>query len=102
DVHDSPFPGRRRDEPADDRCDRSEVRNRRVQGDGHPDREARDVGARRRSPGDRGLRHLSTCASRGWPDYTRSMSVPARISIITIGIEDVTRSFRFYEALGWE
>lgn len=30
------------------------------------------------------------------------MSVPARISIITIGVEDVTRSVRFYEALGWE
>jgi predicted lactoylglutathione lyase len=30
------------------------------------------------------------------------MAVPARISIVTIGVEDVGRSVRFYEALGWE
>jgi uncharacterized protein len=30
------------------------------------------------------------------------MAVPARISIVTIGVEDVARSVRFYEALGWE
>src|SRR3954453_2292429 len=30
------------------------------------------------------------------------MTIPARISIITIGVEDVGRSVRFYEALGWE
>ena len=30
------------------------------------------------------------------------MAVPARISIVTIGVEDVPRSVRFYEALGWE
>ena len=30
------------------------------------------------------------------------MTVPARISIVTIGVEDVARSVRFYEALGWE
>jgi uncharacterized protein len=30
------------------------------------------------------------------------MSIPARISIVTIGVEDVARSVRFYEALGWE
>jgi predicted lactoylglutathione lyase len=30
------------------------------------------------------------------------MSVPARISIVTIGVQDVARSVRFYEALGWE
>jgi predicted lactoylglutathione lyase len=29
------------------------------------------------------------------------MTVPARISIVTIGVEDVARSVRFYEALGW-
>jgi predicted lactoylglutathione lyase len=29
------------------------------------------------------------------------MTVPARISIVTIGVEDVARSARFYEALGW-
>ena len=40
-VHDAPLPGRRRDEPADDRRDRPEVRHRRVQGDRDPDREAR-------------------------------------------------------------
>jgi predicted lactoylglutathione lyase len=30
------------------------------------------------------------------------MTIPARISIVTIGVEDVARSVRFYEALGWE
>src|SRR2546426_353056 len=30
------------------------------------------------------------------------MTVPARISIVTIGVQDVARSVRFYEALGWE
>ena len=30
------------------------------------------------------------------------MSIPARISIVTIGVQDVARSVRFYEALGWE
>ena len=41
DVHDPPLPGRRRDEPADDRRDRPEVRHGRVQGHGDPHREAR-------------------------------------------------------------
>ena len=40
DVHDAPLPGRRRDEPPDDRRDRPEVRHGRVQGDRDPDREA--------------------------------------------------------------
>ena len=30
------------------------------------------------------------------------MAIPARISIVTLGVEDVARSVRFYEALGWE
>ena len=30
------------------------------------------------------------------------MTIPARISIVTIGVADVARSARFYEALGWE
>ena len=30
------------------------------------------------------------------------MSIPARISIVTIGVADVARSVAFYEALGWE
>ena len=30
------------------------------------------------------------------------MTIPARISIVTLGVEDVARSVRFYEALGWE
>ena len=30
------------------------------------------------------------------------MSVPARISIVTLGVDDVARSKAFYEALGWE
>ena len=29
------------------------------------------------------------------------MTVPARISIVTLGVQDVERSVRFYEALGW-
>ncbi|HET7030788.1 MAG TPA: VOC family protein [Candidatus Limnocylindrales bacterium] len=29
------------------------------------------------------------------------MAVPARISIVTLGVQDVARSARFYEALGW-
>jgi predicted lactoylglutathione lyase len=30
------------------------------------------------------------------------MAVPARISIVTLGVTDVARSVAFYEALGWE
>ena len=30
------------------------------------------------------------------------MTLPARISIVTIGGQDVARSVRFYEALGWQ
>jgi len=30
------------------------------------------------------------------------MAVPARISLITLGVADVARSTRFYAALGWE
>ena len=30
------------------------------------------------------------------------MSVPARINIVTLGVDDVGRSKVFYEALGWE
>jgi predicted lactoylglutathione lyase len=30
------------------------------------------------------------------------MTIPARISIVTLGVGDVARSVRFYEALGWE
>lgn len=30
------------------------------------------------------------------------MSVPARISIVTLGVDDLARSKAFYEALGWE
>ncbi len=40
DVHDDALPGRGRGQPPDDRCDRSEVRHRRIQGDRDPDREA--------------------------------------------------------------
>jgi uncharacterized protein len=29
------------------------------------------------------------------------MSIPARLSIVTLGVEDVERSCRFYETLGW-
>ncbi|HVE64762.1 MAG TPA: VOC family protein [Mycobacteriales bacterium] len=29
------------------------------------------------------------------------MSVPARISLITLGVRDVSRATEFYEALGW-
>ena len=30
------------------------------------------------------------------------MSVPARISIVTLGVDSLARSKAFYEALGWE
>ncbi len=30
------------------------------------------------------------------------MSVPARLSIVTLGVDDLERSKTFYEALGWE
>jgi catechol 2,3-dioxygenase-like lactoylglutathione lyase family enzyme len=30
------------------------------------------------------------------------MSVPARISIVTLGVDDLARSRAFYQALGWE
>jgi uncharacterized protein len=30
------------------------------------------------------------------------MSVPARISIVTLGVDDLARSKAFYRALGWE
>lgn len=30
------------------------------------------------------------------------MTVPARISIVTLGVHDLSRSIGFYEALGWE
>ena len=30
------------------------------------------------------------------------MALPARISIVTLGVADVARSVRFYEALGWQ
>ena len=30
------------------------------------------------------------------------MSIPARLSIVTIGVADVARSTRFYETLGWQ
>jgi predicted lactoylglutathione lyase len=30
------------------------------------------------------------------------MSLPARISIVTLGVADIARSVAFYQALGWE
>ena len=30
------------------------------------------------------------------------MTIPARISIVTLGVADLARSIAFYEALGWE
>jgi catechol 2,3-dioxygenase-like lactoylglutathione lyase family enzyme len=30
------------------------------------------------------------------------MTIPARISIVTLGVEDLERSKAFYQALGWE
>jgi predicted lactoylglutathione lyase len=30
------------------------------------------------------------------------MTIPARISIVTLGVEDVARSVAFYEAIGWK
>jgi predicted lactoylglutathione lyase len=30
------------------------------------------------------------------------MTIPARLNIVTLGVADVARSVRFYQALGWE
>lgn len=30
------------------------------------------------------------------------MSIPSRVSIVTLGVRDVTRSVAFYAAIGWE
>lgn len=30
------------------------------------------------------------------------MTIPAQLSIVTLGVEDLERSIAFYEALGWE
>jgi predicted lactoylglutathione lyase len=30
------------------------------------------------------------------------MTVPARLGIVTLGVQDLTRSIAFYESLGWE
>jgi predicted lactoylglutathione lyase len=30
------------------------------------------------------------------------MAVPARLGIVTLGVQDLSRSMAFYEALGWE
>src|SRR6266511_2607992 len=30
------------------------------------------------------------------------MTVPARMSIVTLGVRDLARSIAFYEALGWQ
>ena len=30
------------------------------------------------------------------------MSIPARMSIVTLGVGDIERSETFYESLGWE
>jgi hypothetical protein len=30
------------------------------------------------------------------------MAIPARINIVTLGVDDLDRSIAFYEALGWE
>jgi predicted lactoylglutathione lyase len=43
-----------------------------------------------------------TTARRDAPGYRASMTIPARISIVTIGVADVARSVAFYDALGWE
>ena len=45
-LHDHALPGRRRGQSADDRRDRPEVRHGRVQGDGHPDRQAQGADPR--------------------------------------------------------
>jgi uncharacterized protein len=32
---------------------------------------------------------------------TRSLTVPARLSLVTLGVSDLARATRFYQALGW-
>jgi hypothetical protein len=34
--------------------------------------------------------------------HTYGMAVPARISLVTLGVADVTTSTTFYQALGWQ
>ena len=34
--------------------------------------------------------------------YRAVMSIPARLNIVTIGVADVARSVRFYQAIGWQ
>ena len=74
DVHDPPLPGRRRDQPADDRRDRPEVGHRRVQGDRDPDREAR----RRRSRPDAVAKRWDAGARSDARRYTGRDGPPRR------------------------
>jgi hypothetical protein len=42
-------------------------------------------------------------AIASWPSIEEAyVSVPARISIVTLGVDNLARSKAFYEALGWE
>src|SRR4029077_5252274 len=49
-------------------------------------------------PGDRRLQRPSSGDKR----HGGVMTIPARISIVTLGVADLDRSVRFYTALGWE
>jgi hypothetical protein len=46
----------------------------------------------------------SPASSSGWPahDGGDPVSVPARLSIVTLGVGDVARSVAVYETLGWQ
>ena len=69
-VHDAPLPGRGRDEPADHRRHRPEVRHGRVQGDGDPGREARRRPSPRTAPSVAGAGDAVARAADGPPSCT--------------------------------
>src|SRR5437763_816991 len=54
-----------------------------------------------------GLGQLCLAARRSLPELSYpahslpGMTIPARISIITLGVRDLAASVRFYQALGW-
>src|SRR4051794_41629207 len=44
---------------------------------------------------------LSTCAKHGSSSPVRNTGVDQRLSLVTLGVRDLERARRFYEALGW-
>ena len=95
-VHDPALPGRRRDEPADDRRHGPEVRHGRVQGDGHPHREARGAGPRL-TPHSTGIGHRMAddpTSGRGGP----TGSPTARAAVASRSWRDDARRLKLQES----